>query len=61
VQNEATDNPDFLGIETKKIRAAFNNNNNNLLNRTNYGFGTHSGNQEMQLLNHLLYMDDINL
>ena len=32
-----------------------------LLNRTNYGFGIHSGNQEMQRLNHLLYMDDIKL
>jgi len=32
-----------------------------LLNRTNYGFGISSGNQEMQRLNHLLYMDDIKL
>jgi len=32
-----------------------------LLNRTNYGFGIHSGNQEMQRLNHLLYSDDIKL
>ena len=32
-----------------------------LLNRTNYGFGTHSDNQEMQQLNHLLYMDDTKL
>ena len=32
-----------------------------LLNRTNYGFGIHSDNQEMQRLNHLLYMDDVKL
>ena len=32
-----------------------------LLNRTNYGFGIHSDNQETQRLNHLLYMDDIKL
>jgi len=32
-----------------------------LLNRTNYGFGVHCGNKEIQGLNHLLYMDDINL
>jgi len=32
-----------------------------LLNRTNCGFGIHSGNQEMQRLNHPLYMDDIKL
>jgi len=32
-----------------------------LLNRTNNGFGIHSGNQEMQCLNHLLHMDDIKL
>jgi len=32
-----------------------------LLNRTNYGFGIHSGNQEMQRLNHILYVDDIKL
>ena len=32
-----------------------------LLNRTNYGFGMHPSNQEMQQLNHLLYMDDIKL
>ena len=32
-----------------------------LLNRTNYGFGIHSGNQEMQRVNYLLYMDDIKL
>ena len=32
-----------------------------LLNRTNYGFGIHSGNQEMQRLNHLLYIDYIKL
>jgi hypothetical protein len=32
-----------------------------LLNRTNYGFGINSNNQEMQRLNHLLYMDDIKL
>jgi len=32
-----------------------------LLNRTNYGFGIHSANQETQQLNHLLYMDDIKL
>ena len=32
-----------------------------LLNTTNYGFGIHSGNQQMQRLNHLLYMDDIKL
>ena len=32
-----------------------------LLNRTNYGFGIHSGNEEMQRLNYLLYMDDIKL
>ena len=32
-----------------------------LHNRTNYGFGIHSGNQEMQRLNYLLYMDDIKL
>jgi len=32
-----------------------------LLNRTNYGFGIHSGNQEMQQLNLLLYLDDIKL
>ena len=31
-----------------------------LLNRTNYDFGIHSGNQEMQRLSHFLYMDDIN-
>ena len=30
-----------------------------MLNRTNYGFGIHSDNQEMQRLNYLLYMDDI--
>jgi len=32
-----------------------------LLNRTNYGFGIHSGNQEMQRLKHLLYMGNIKL
>ena len=32
-----------------------------LLNRTNYGFGIQSGNQEMQRLDHLLYMNDIKL
>ena len=32
-----------------------------LLNKTNYGFAIHSGNQEVQRLNHLLYMDDIKL
>ena len=32
-----------------------------LLNRTNYGFGIHSGGQEMQQLNYLLYMDEIKL
>jgi len=32
-----------------------------LLNRTNYGFGIHSGDQEMQRLNHLLYMDYIKI
>jgi len=32
-----------------------------LLNRTDYGFGLHCDNQEMQRLNHLLYMDDIKL
>jgi hypothetical protein len=32
-----------------------------LLNRTNYGSGIHSDNQETQQLNHLLYMDDIKL
>jgi len=32
-----------------------------LLNITNYGFGIHSGNQEMQRLSHLLCMDDIKL
>jgi len=32
-----------------------------LLNRTNYGFGIHCGDQEMQRLNHLLYVDDIKL
>jgi len=32
-----------------------------LLNRTNCGFGIHSGNQERRRLNHLLYMDDIKL
>ena len=32
-----------------------------LLNRTNYGFVIHSGNQEIQRLNHLIYMDDIKL
>ena len=32
-----------------------------LLNRTNYGFSIDSGNQDMQRLNHLLYMDDIKL
>ena len=32
-----------------------------LLNRTNCGFGIHSGNQEMQRLNGILYMDDIEL
>jgi hypothetical protein len=32
-----------------------------LLNRTNYGFGINSNNQETQRLNHLLYMDDIKL
>jgi len=33
-----------------------------LLNRTNYGFGINSNNQEIQRLNHLLYyMDNINL
>ena len=32
-----------------------------LLNRTNYGFGTHSGDQEMQRLNRLLYMDEMKL
>ena len=32
-----------------------------LLNRTNYGFGIHFGNQEMKRLNHLLYLDDIKL
>ena len=32
-----------------------------LLNKTNYSFGINSGNQEMQRLNHLLYMDDIKL
>jgi len=31
------------------------------LKRTNCGFGIHSGNQEMQRLNGLLYMDDIKL
>ena len=30
-----------------------------LLNRTKYGFGILSGNQEMQRLYHILYMDDI--
>jgi len=29
--------------------------------KKNCGFGIHSGNQEMQRLNHLLYMDDIKL
>ena len=32
-----------------------------LLNRTNYGFDIRSHNQEIQRLNHLLYMDDIKL
>ena len=32
-----------------------------LLNRTNYGFSIHSNNQEIQRLNHLLYMDYIKL
>jgi hypothetical protein len=32
-----------------------------LLNRTNYGFGINSNNQETQRLNHLLYVDDIKL
>jgi len=32
-----------------------------LLNRTNSGCGIHSDSQEMQRLNHLLYMDDIKL
>ena len=32
-----------------------------LLNRTNYGCGIHYGDQEMQRLNYLLYMDDIKL
>jgi hypothetical protein len=32
-----------------------------LLNRTNYGFGINSNNQEIQWLNHLLYMDNIKL
>jgi hypothetical protein len=32
-----------------------------LLNRTNCGFGIHSGNKEMQQLYHLLYTDDIKL
>jgi len=32
-----------------------------LLNRTNYGFGMHSDNQEIQRLNHLVYMNDIKL
>ena len=32
-----------------------------LLNRTNYDFGIRCDNQEMQRLNHLLYMDDIKL
>ena len=27
-----------------------------LLNRKNYGFGVHSGNQEIQRLNHLIYI-----
>ena len=31
------------------------------LNRTNYGFGLHFDNQKIQRLNHLIYMDDINL
>jgi hypothetical protein len=32
-----------------------------LLNRTNYGFGIHFQKQEIQRLNHLLYVDDIKL
>ena len=32
-----------------------------LLNITNYGFGLHSENQELQQLNHLVYMDVIKL
>jgi hypothetical protein len=32
-----------------------------LLNRTNYGFGIHSEKQEIQQLNHILYMNDIKL
>jgi len=32
-----------------------------LLNRTNYDFGIHYGDQEMQRFNHLLCMDDIKL
>ena len=32
-----------------------------LLKRTNCGFGIHSGNQEIQRLNHLLYKDVIKL
>jgi hypothetical protein len=40
-------------ISSMRVNAPF--------NRTNYGFGINSNNQEMQRLNHLLYMDDIKL